>query len=205
MRFSPQRPYKIGSDASWRFKLIALVACLLVAVLLNISMYSYYNWRDDQVLLLLNDYDDDDEEDDDRNSSPSPSASKNQRQQPMISAFDNLAQELHSLASNASSINEGLQKKNKNSRKKFDLSTWTDRTTGGLHDLDRIKLGEIYGRANSVFEWGLGESTRIAAHVGVKRYVGIDSDSEYVQTLRNKSPDHFRFYFADVGPTGMYC
>jgi hypothetical protein len=62
-------------------------------------------------------------------------------------------------------------------RKKFDVKTWDKTTTGGLTNKDRTLLAEIYGEANSVFEYGLGESTYIANHVGVPRYAGIDSDA----------------------------
>jgi hypothetical protein len=51
-----------------------------------------------------------------------------------------------------------------------------------------------------VFEYGLGESTLIAAHTGVPRYSGIDSDAVWVSQARDNSKlEHFRFNFADVG------
>ena len=86
-------------------------------------------------------------------------------------------------------------------RKTFDLASWTQQTQGGLKDADRRLLGELYGSAASVFEWGLGESTYIAAEVGVPRYGGIDSDARWVSAARDRSPDRFRFYLGDVGPT----
>jgi hypothetical protein len=86
-------------------------------------------------------------------------------------------------------------------RHNFQLSKWTTRTDGGLMDRDRLKLAEIYGAVESVFEYGLGESTYIANEVGVRRYAGIDSDAAWVIQVRDKSPDHYRFYFADVGVT----
>ncbi|KAL3803340.1 hypothetical protein HJC23_009304 [Cyclotella cryptica] len=89
-------------------------------------------------------------------------------------------------------------------RKIFNLTTWGNKTTGGLFDLDRIKLAEIYQKAESVFEWGLGESTFIAACVGVPRYAGIDSDAVWIQSAREKSPDLFRFQLGDIGPTGSW-
>lgn len=73
--------------------------------------------------------------------------------------------------------------------------------SGGLRKEDREKLFQIYGEANSVFEFGLGESTRIAAAMQVPRYTGIDSDANWVQTARDHAPSHFRFAFADIGPT----
>ena len=84
-------------------------------------------------------------------------------------------------------------------RNKFTLEGW-ERGTGGLDDADRLTLGDLYYNANSVFEYGLGESTLIAAHTGVPRYAGIDSDAEWVaQARKNSKLDHFRFNFADIG------
>jgi hypothetical protein len=88
-----------------------------------------------------------------------------------------------------------------NSTKHLDLSKWTKQTDGGLLPRDRIYLSKIYGDAESVFEYGLGESTYIADHMGVPRYAGIDSDAAWVAAAREKVSDHFRFYFADIGPT----
>lgn len=89
-------------------------------------------------------------------------------------------------------------------RKTFDVQSWTNRTQGGLRDGDRILLAEIYGAANSVFEFGLGESTYIANHIGVPRYSGVDSDPDWVAMARRGVSPHFRFYFADVGPTKLW-
>lgn len=83
----------------------------------------------------------------------------------------------------------------------FDVNKWDQRTTGGLQDNDRIFLARLYGTANSVFEYGLGESTYIANAVKVPRYAGIDSDAEWVALARDKVASHFRFYFADIGKT----
>jgi hypothetical protein len=75
---------------------------------------------------------------------------------------------------------------------------------GGLDDGDRDLLVNVYTDANSVFEFGLGESTRIAAAVGVPVFSGVDSDAVYVSESRKTSPSHFKFYFADVGLTGHW-
>lgn len=86
-------------------------------------------------------------------------------------------------------------------RRNFTLDGW-ERGTGGLDDDDRLALGSLYLNAESVFEFGLGESTLIAASVSVPRYAGVDSDATWVSHTRlNASMDHFRFYFADVGET----
>ena len=89
-------------------------------------------------------------------------------------------------------------------RKEFTQQTLNDgwkRGTGGLLDSDRLLLGELYLHAESVFEFGLGESTQIAAHVGLPRYTGVDSDAVWVSQARDASMDHFRFTFADIGKT----
>jgi hypothetical protein len=86
-------------------------------------------------------------------------------------------------------------------RQPFHLATWKNRTNGGLLDSDRQLLGRLYEEANSVLEYGLGESTRIAAHVGVPTFVGIDSDAAWVAQARDASPNHFRFHMGDIGPT----
>ena len=87
---------------------------------------------------------------------------------------------------------------------KFDVNAWEYRTSGGLRDLDRILLAELYGTAHSVFEYGLGESTYIANAMEVPRYAGIDSDAVWVTMVRQNVSDHFRFYFADIGNTKIW-
>mmetsp|Transcript_22934 Transcript_22934/g.39242 ORF Transcript_22934/g.39242 Transcript_22934/m.39242 type:complete len:308 (-) Transcript_22934:31-954(-) len=89
-------------------------------------------------------------------------------------------------------------------RRQFNLTTWNHKTSGGLKDLDRLKLAAIYRNASSVFEWGLGESSYIAAEVDVPRYGGVDSDAAWVSAARDKSPQHFRFHLGDIGPTGVW-
>jgi hypothetical protein len=59
-----------------------------------------------------------------------------------------------------------------------------------------------------VFEFGVGESTLIAAHVGVPRYSGVDSDANWIAKARESVLPHnmsqYRFTFADIGPTKMF-
>jgi hypothetical protein len=106
-----------------------------------------------------------------------------------------------------------------------DVATHWEKGDGGLLDGDRLILGKLYKSANSVFESGLGESTRIAALSGVPRYSGVDSDPHWVSMARNNvkqtelilengmnrtsipnnNMDHyFRFQFADIGPTKLW-
>jgi len=76
---------------------------------------------------------------------------------------------------------------------------------GGLSESDRELLASMYFNSSSVFEFGLGESTHIAAHVGVPRYSGVDSVSEWVGIARDGAKmDHFRFSFADIGSTKSF-
>ena len=66
-----------------------------------------------------------------------------------------------------------------------------------------MKRGCLCGLSSfhSVFEFGLGESTYIADHVGVPRYAGVDSDATWVAQARYQVAKHFRFSFADIGQT----
>jgi len=87
-------------------------------------------------------------------------------------------------------------------RTSFVLNETWPRANGGLTDEDRKTLGELYFHAESVFEYGLGESTLIAAAVDVPRFSGVDSDAEWVAQARsNSNKPHFRFHFADIGDT----
>lgn len=89
-------------------------------------------------------------------------------------------------------------------RKDFDARSWDHESNGGLEWSDREYLGEVYRQATSVFEYGLGESTMIADHVGVPRYSGIDSDPVWVREASRKVASHFRFYLGDIGKTAEW-
>jgi hypothetical protein len=91
------------------------------------------------------------------------------------------------------------------SRKPLDLDTFKYKSgTGGLSDADRKFLGDIYFRSESVIEFGVGESTDIAAATNLPRYVGVDSSSEWIVRVRARSPQRFRFFLADIGPVKGY-
>ena len=109
--------------------------------------------------------------------------------------FQRIQNQLYDKATNSSKVNP--------ERRPFTLDGW-EFGSGGLSDEDRILIGEYYRNASSVFEFGLGESTKIAAHVGVPRYSGVDSDAVWVSTARDASMDHFRFTFADIGQTKLW-
>jgi hypothetical protein len=89
-------------------------------------------------------------------------------------------------------------------RKDFDARSWDHTSNGGLEWIDREFLGRVYRQATSVFEYGLGESTMIASHVGVPRYSGIDSDPIWVREASSKVAAHFRFYLGDIGKTAEW-
>lgn len=101
--------------------------------------------------------------------------------------------------------NEQQQQTSAMTRHIFNIDFWEGEggltTKGGLTSQDRIKLASIYSNASSVLEWGLGESTYLAHHVGVPRYTGIDSDATWVSQTRDKVASHYRFHFADIGQT----
>lgn len=90
------------------------------------------------------------------------------------------------------------------SAEKFDIKSWAEKSDGGLADEDRNLLARYYSKADSVFEFGLGESTYIASTLKVPRYAGIDSDPQWIKDVRAKTMPHFRFYFADIGETGEW-
>lgn len=79
------------------------------------------------------------------------------------------------------------------------------RIKGGVDDSDRQLLGGIYSGVTSSFEYGLGESTYIAAWTRMPRWSGVDSDPDWIVGLRNKRliPLHFQFHFGHVGMTGV--
>lgn len=86
-------------------------------------------------------------------------------------------------------------------RKQVNFSTFPYKADGGLSDKDRQFLAELYYHSESTFEFGVGESTDIAAATNMPRYVGVDSSSEWIAKVRERAPHWFRFHFADVGPT----
>jgi hypothetical protein len=94
-----------------------------------------------------------------------------------------------------------LEKTDQTERRQFNASEWGQKTSGGLEDADRNVIAHVYSNANSVFEFGLGESTYIANQVNVPRYSGVDSDPQWVAKARARVSSNFRFYFADVGKT----
>jgi len=77
-------------------------------------------------------------------------------------------------------------------------------SSGGLQSADQAMLWRIYRESDSVFEMGVGESTKIAVFTGVPRYTGVDGSIEWLGEVRKVSPSHYRFHWADVGEIGAW-
>ena len=90
-------------------------------------------------------------------------------------------------------------------RTEFTLDGWQKGSGGGLDDGHRTVLGHLYFSASSVFEYGVGESTEIAAYTGIPRYTGVHTNATWVSQAReNARMDHFRFHYADIGVTQRF-
>jgi hypothetical protein len=66
----------------------------------------------------------------------------------------------------------------------FDLQSW-EKGTGGLRNTDRVLLSQIYSKANSIFEFVLGESTYIAAHMQKqkrKNQASTDNNDNFISS-----------------------
>lgn len=109
-------------------------------------------------------------------------ATKSHHATPNYSPFDQIANEVYNHdVCNKDEVIEPHEPK------EFDLEAWREyQTSGGLDDNDRKMLAKYYGSANSVFEWGLGESSYMAGYFNISRYAGIDSDAEWVSNARDK-------------------
>jgi len=75
---------------------------------------------------------------------------------------------------------------------------------GNLNADDKRLLTDLYLRSSSVFEWGVGESTTLAANAGVRRYTGVDGSQEWLGIVQPAIPRHFRLVWADIGDIGEY-
>eukprot|EP00127_Corallochytrium_limacisporum_P004842 Clim_evm3s185 gene=Clim_evmTU3s185 len=73
-----------------------------------------------------------------------------------------------------------------------------------LRNRDRGLLSKYYSSADSVMEWGVGESTTFAIHYALPRYTGVEGDVKWLEKIRKQSPAHFRFDLQDIGPVGSY-
>ena len=62
-------------------------------------------------------------------------------------------------------------------------------------------LARTYANAESVFEWGMGSSTLIAAHIGIQRLTAVDSAPTWVKKVRGiLKQTTYTFRHADIGP-----
>ena len=99
------------------------------------------------------------------------------------SAFEKIAHQVYSqdICNKDNMITESHEPK------AFDLQEWLQHSTdGGLKNEDRVMLAKYYGTANSIFEWGLGESSYMAGYFNVSRYAGVDSEATWVSNARDK-------------------
>jgi len=62
-------------------------------------------------------------------------------------------------------------------------------------------LAKCYNVANSAFEFGLGESSKIAAYTNMPNFKGVDSDPVWVGIAHDMAPSHFCFELLDIGAT----
>ena len=95
-----------------------------------------------------------------RNSSRTNNANKSQQQvaeaEPVITKTSSLFEKMHKqLHQFAAAPNHYVEKK------KYEIGVSMDRGTGGLLDSDRTLLSDIYSSVDSVFEFGLGESSKM--------------------------------------------
>ena len=67
-----------------------------------------------------------------------------------------------------------------------------------MESSDHTLLQDIYIQAGAVFEYGLGESTLLAAAARVPRLAGVDADGDRMASVRQQLPLHYRLYVADV-------
>lgn len=71
---------------------------------------------------------------------------------------------------------------------------------GGLSQSEKEFLASIYKNSNSVFEWGMGTSTLIAAFINIQRLVAIDSSNEWVNNVKKIIPHkRYQLKHIDIG------
>lgn len=76
-----------------------------------------------------------------------------------------------------------------------------------MTDNEIALFGEAIKDAGSFLEFGCGGSTVLAAHVGVRRIVSVDSDRAWLAKV-GQAPEvlraEFVSHFVDIGPTGHW-
>lgn len=93
-------------------------------------------------------------------------------------------------------------------RRRFNANTagvWQSSEEGtNLTPKDREIVADICFKSNSVYENGVGESTRICTFTGLPRYTGVDGDVKWLENVMKTAPAHYRFHWADIGPVAAY-
>ena len=86
------------------------------------------------------------------------------------------------------------------------LAGFSDKFAGGGMTADEEReLAKRYSGVRSVFEWGMGSSTLIAAHSGVERLTAVDSSEKWVEKCRNYTlRNNFTLRFSPVGKVGRW-
>ena len=83
---------------------------------------------------------------------------------------------------------------------------------GGMRADEEEELARRYRAASSVFEWGMGSSTLIAAHSGVSRLSAVDSSEKWVEKCRGALASaardaveyKYRLVYVSVGAIGKW-
>ena len=83
---------------------------------------------------------------------------------------------------------------------------------GGMTRAEKGLLATIESNSSSVFEWGMGSSTILAAAMGVKRLHSIDSVRQWVSNCAKKiannnivpNPDSYILGWVNIGPVGAW-
>ena len=76
---------------------------------------------------------------------------------------------------------------------------------GGMNREEQQLLEDVYRRSSSVFEWGMGSSTKLAEFVGIERLVAVDSALTWVDKLKKKiTLPNYNLVYVNIGPIKKY-
>ncbi len=74
---------------------------------------------------------------------------------------------------------------------------------GGMTTDEQEFLEKTYRHSASVFEWGMGSSSALAAYAGIAKLVSVDSFSEWVEKTKSAVKNNkYNFQFVNIGPVG---
>jgi len=70
-------------------------------------------------------------------------------------------------------------------------------------------VSEIYGNAGVILEYGSGASTFLAAELGAKKIISVESDAGWAANMdalvqKRDLADRIRIHYANIGPTGKW-